>query len=294
MDPVAVNASRRRIRLETAGLLFLLTLMLAGCGTVLVGPAGFLLGPVALLGLLALEVRAPIGWLLRRYAAQPVHRNSELGRLFDALRRRAGLSDKVWLFITPARQLNAFTIGHSSLSAIVIAAPLLEQFSRSEVTGILAHELSHVRNEDTRWMTIATGLTSMVGQFALIIVLYTLLIATLGESPGRLVVGMLVGTLTPPLALHLLARLSRTREFAADLGATELSGSPDGLISALGKIERYYNRFSLRWLVRAPGAVQTHPPTAERITRLLACRARQPRGISYQRSPRIASQLSMI
>ena len=83
-----------------------------------------------------------------------------------------------------------------------------------------------------------------------------------------LVVTVAFAFFMPSVAIILQAKLSRAREFAADLGATELLGTPDYLIRALLKLENYNRPFMLPWIRRAQNYFGTHPNTLQRVQRL--------------------------
>ncbi|MBF0587740.1 MAG: M48 family metalloprotease [Magnetococcales bacterium] len=153
---------------------------------------------------------------------------------------------------------------------------VLQRLDRRELTGVLAHEISHIKNGDTRVMTLAdlfrrlTLAWSTLGQ---ILFLLMLPIMYLNEATlSWIAFGILLAA--PSVSVLLQLALSRTREFQADLDAATLTGDPQGLASALRKIEQpkrsLWNR--ILFPVGAPGNsdwLRTHPNTGERIKRLL-------------------------
>jgi heat shock protein HtpX len=144
-----------------------------------------------------------------------------------------------------------------------------------ELAGVLAHEVSHIRNRDLWLMSIADlagRLTHMMSLFgvALVMVSLPLWLSGAGGVP-LLLIPLLV--FAPQVTTLLQLALSRAREFDADLDAAGLTGDPDGLASALAKLERYQRGAWERILMPGyrlpePSVLRTHPPTEERIARL--------------------------
>jgi heat shock protein HtpX len=181
---------------------------------------------------------------------------------------------------------NAFAMGRSQKSSTVCATTgIMRVLSPPELEGVLAHELTHVKNRDVLIMTIASffaSVAAMIMQFGFFFG------GGFGgdddDGPGILVV-LLVSTLVYFLSFFLMLALSRYREFAADRGAALITGRPSGLASALVKISgameavptqdlRQAERMNAFFIVptSVKGAVQTlfatHPPMEKRIERL--------------------------
>jgi heat shock protein HtpX len=161
----------------------------------------------------------------------------ELYAIVRELAAKAGLPmPRIYLMDNP--QPNAFATGRNPEHAAVAATTgLLEMLSREEVAGVLAHELAHVKNRDTLTMTITAtiaGAISMLAQFGMFF----------GgghreNNHGLGVVGSLLMVILAPIAAMLVQMaISRTREYAADRLGAEISGHPEWLASALGKLER--------------------------------------------------------
>ncbi len=154
---------------------------------------------------------------------------------------------------------------------------MLRQLEPRELAGVLAHEVSHVRNNDPWVMGLAdvtsriTGWFSMLGQILFLLNIPLVLMGAVSIS--WLAIALLI--FAPTLSGLIQLALSRTREYDADIGAVELTGDPRGLASALAKLERTQGRWLEQILmpgrrVPDPSLLRTHPPTAERIERLLA------------------------
>ncbi|HBO8848948.1 TPA: M48 family metalloprotease [Pseudomonas aeruginosa] len=152
---------------------------------------------------------------------------------------------------------------------------LLRRLSPRELAGVLAHEIAHIASEDLRVMGLAdsvsrfTSLLALMGQIAILLSLPALLVGAAEVYwPSLLLLAA-----SPQLALLAQLGLSRVREFDADRLAAELTGDPQGLASALAKIERV-SRSWRAWLWPGwgnpePSWLRTHPATQERISRLL-------------------------
>lgn len=278
-SPDRHRVGKRRNVGQSVLLLGAMLLVLGLCVWPLWGGAGVLW---ALLGgglLLALAPSAASpDWLLRFYRAREVHPRELPGvlRLLDALSRRAGLPSPPRLFYIPSRTLNAFAVGKPERACIAVTHGLLEVLDRRELAGVLGHEVAHVMNRDLWLMTLAdavsrlTSLMSNVG-LALLVLNLPLVLA------GRTVVPwttVLVLVLAPTATSLLQLALSRAREFDADLDGVRLTGDPAGLASALAKLERRQGRFWEEVILPGrrmpdPSLLRTHPPSRERIERLL-------------------------
>ena len=178
---------------------------------------------------------------------------------------------------------NAFALGRSQKSATVCATTgIMRTLSPSELEGVMAHELSHVKHRDVLIMTIASFFASL----AAIMLQFGFFFGGGGddENPSILVV-LLVSFLVYIVSFFLMLALSRYREFAADRGAAIMTGRPSALSSALVKISsqmqrvpttdlREAERMNAFFIVPASvkGSVQTlfatHPPMEKRIARL--------------------------
>jgi heat shock protein HtpX len=218
--------------------------------------------------------------ILKRYRAAEVGPNDG-GRLYSTvaeLTQRAGLP-MPRVFLIPERAPNAFATGRNPQHAAVAATQgIMELLDDDELSGVMAHELAHVRNRDILTGTIAAtfaGAVAMLGQFARFGV---------GDARRRQnPLGMLLIVIGAPLAaMAIRMAISRVREFAADEGGAEISGKPLSLASALVKLQRGAQQIPMtrgnpahsHMFIVNPffGGLQklfsTHPSTEERIRRL--------------------------
>ena len=241
--------------------------------------------------MLILTPRLSPHMILRLYGARPL-RQVEAPRLYavmEELRRRADLPHVPKLYYVPSSVLNAFTMGKRSDATIALTDGLLRNLNLRELIAVLAHEISHIRNNDMWIMNLSdivsrlTSLFSTVGQLLLLFNLPLILIA----DQGIPWLPILVLILAPILTVLLQLALSRTREFDADIESANLTGDPKGLASALAKMERYQQGFFRRVFFPGhrnpdPSVLRTHPETEERIRRLLSLVEEKPPRTSIQ------------
>ena len=208
---------------------------------------------------------------------------AEAPRLYDILNklsRRANLTRLPVLFYLPTNAMLAFTVGPRDKAAIAISKGLMRGLSLQELTAVLAHEISHIGHNDIRTMVFAgmvgqfTRLLSLFGQFMLLFSLPTILVGQVTISWFAIFLLIFSPTLTSLIELA----LSRSREYNADMSAAELTGNPEALASALARIDNFqrhlFNRINWPMIPRVPQSswLRTHPPTKERIRRLLEVR----------------------
>lgn len=204
----------------------------------------------------------------------------------------AGLpKPRVAVIESPA--LNAFATGmRSDRAAIAVTRGLLQTLTRDELQGVVAHEMAHIRNLDTRYLTavaILVGLIALVADFG-VRVLPRVRFGSRRSSKGGnplvlvvLIVGMLCLILAPIFARLVQFAVSRQREFLADATSVRLTRNPLGLIAALGKLHasseplESANRAVQHMFIVNPlrefsetdsALIATHPPIARRIERL--------------------------
>lgn len=272
---------------RTGMLMALMTGLLLFVGGLVGGEAGMAIAFVFAAGMNFLAYWKSDSALLHMYGAREVDETSEPGLVHTVhqLAAKAGLpSPKV--FISENPQPNAFATGRNpEHAAICVTSGLLASVNEEQLAGVLAHELSHVKNRDTLTMTITAtiaGAISMLANFAFY---------AGGRSRNPLgLIGMLVVTLFAPLAAVLVQMaISRTREFEADRAGAELSGRPLWLASALQRIAPAADAIENEAADAHPatahmfivnplhgafsGMFASHPSTEERVARLKAMAA---------------------
>ncbi|HEY0282500.1 MAG TPA: zinc metalloprotease HtpX [Rhizomicrobium sp.] len=270
--------------LRTGLLMALLTGLFVTVGFLIGGPEGMFLAFLFALGSNLFAYWNSDKIVLAMYRAREVDEQSapRLVRIVRQLSRAAALPmPKVCIVENP--QPNAFATGRNpEHAAVCVTTGLLERVSDEELSGVLAHELGHVRNRDTLTMTIVAtiaGAVSMLANFAF-------LFGGNRRNPLGLIGVLLVSLLAPLAAVLVQATISRAREFEADRAGAEISGRPLWLASALAHIDRAAratgnpqadaNPATAHMFIVNPlhggfaGLFSSHPPTEERIARLRA------------------------
>lgn len=153
-------------------------------------------------------------------------------------------------YVIPDSDLNAFAAGFSSKnSCIAVTEGLLEKLNREELQGVVAHEMSHVRNYDIRLMTVVAaliGAVALISDFGSRMLFFGRSRKSSSRSSGGggplilvFFVLWILGLILAPLVSRILAMaISRQREYLADASAAELTRNPKALVSALEKIRR--------------------------------------------------------
>lgn len=212
----------------------------------------------------------------------------ELWRMVENLSITAGLP-MPRVYIVPDESPNAFAAGRSPKQAIVaVTTGLLERLDEEELEGVLAHEMSHIRNYDVRLMTWAAVLA---GSIALLANVFMRAMwfgggnrREGGGSNPIVLIGVIAGLILAPVAAILIQMaISRRREYVADASAAELTRYPQGLASALRAIStaakpspRLGNQAIAHLMIAPPLSARgrsmtvfaTHPSTDDRIARL--------------------------
>lgn len=277
LSEIQVERQSLRNALHAAILLLLMAGMFMLVGSWFFGPAGsLLLGLAAMAGLVWSAARTP-RLVLAFYGARRLlpEEAPALHNTVRLLANWARLEQAPALYYIPSAMQNAFAVGLGPRAAIAVTDGLIRNFPMRELAGILAHEVSHIKNHDTFVLGLADGfgrLTSLLANAALVLLLLLFPLALADAQPFP-VLWVLLLNLFPLASSLLILALSRTREFQADLQAAVITGDPRGLIAALTRLERQNAGFFQRWFPRRssrpePSLLRTHPPTEERIRRL--------------------------
>ena len=264
--------------LQSVLLLGGMALLLALLGWSIAGSTGVLFAAAGMVVLLMGHGLSP-RLLLRLHWARPLtpYEAPGLYRLLHVLAQRAKLTTLPRLYAVPSATMNAFTIGPRDDAAIAVTGGLVHGLNQRQLAGVLAHEISHIRNNDTWVMGLAevvrrvTSVLALGGHLLLWVSIPMVLLGVYAPPWGLFLLLIAAPTLS---ALMQLA-LSRTREFDADLDAIRLTGDPAGLASALDTLERGQGgllgrMFGPRQRHADSAWLRTHPTTAERIRRLVS------------------------
>lgn len=223
---------------------------------------------------------------LAAYRARPLPRESapEVHAIVERLARKAELPVPP-LYLVDSPVPNAFATGRNpSHAAVAVTTGILQRLDARELEGVLAHELSHVRNRDTLVSTVAATLAGLITGVAAML-RWTAILGGGRDRDSASGLQLLALAIVAPIAAMLLQfAVSRSREYGADESGARLCGDPAALADALGRLEsanrahpddRHPATASL-WVVNPLSGrgftrlMSTHPPTEERIARLLA------------------------
>ena len=189
------------------------------------------------------------------------------------------------VYIIDEDQPNAFATGRNPEHAAVAATTgIIRMLSERELRGVMAHELSHVRNRDILISTISATVAGAISALANFGMFFG---GRDGEERPNPIVSIIVMIVAPIAGMLIQMAISRTREFGADRGGAEISGDPEALASALAKIDAYARGIPMHTAEAHPetaqmmimnplsggglrGLFSTHPATEERIARLRA------------------------
>jgi heat shock protein HtpX len=229
--------------------------------------------------------------VLRMYKAREVSPTEAPGlhQMVADLARRASIP-KPRIFVIPEQTPNAFATGRNPEHGVVaVTEGIMGLLSREELHGVLAHELGHIRNRDILIQTVAATLAGAI-MFLANMVKWAALFGfggRDGNERGNPLVALALAIIAPIAALLIQMGISRSREYFADQSGAELSGNPEGLASALEKIEAYSKRMAMHngnpatahmFIVNPFKNVSmaqlfsTHPSTQERASRLRSMR----------------------
>jgi heat shock protein HtpX len=218
--------------------------------------------------------------------AQPVSRE-ELPRLYQVMERLAAKAQLPMpkLYVIPQPAPNAFATGRNpSHASVAVTAGLMDLMNDDELEGVIAHELSHVRNYDILITSIAATLAGAITMIASM-GRWAMIFGGFGGSRdenrnGGGLAALLMLLVAPIAALLIQLGISRQREFSADATGAQMVGHANGLISALEKLGAYNARIPMdvspttaSLFIVAPlsagqvlsGMFSTHPPLSERI-----------------------------
>ncbi|MEM9471344.1 MAG: zinc metalloprotease HtpX [Pseudomonadota bacterium] len=205
----------------------------------------------------------------------------QLHQLMRELTRRADLPAVPQLYYVPSQMMNAFAVGKIDDSAVAVTDGLIRNLTLRQLAGVLAHEVSHIRNEDLTVMALGDVLSRLTGTLSTIGLLVGIPAALL--TNGGVVPWVTIAALVaaPTVGGLLQLALSRTREYDADLDAAGLTGDPEGLASALQTLEQKQGSMWEKLVLPGsrspePSLLRSHPKTPDRVRRLLSLRPTTP------------------
>ena len=307
----AIAANKRR----SAALIIIMAALLAGMGLAI----GYLVGGTpetaqvgALIGLgvwgvmLLVNLAGGESVLLSSANAREVtHEQApQLCNIVEEMRLSAALPAMPRVFIIDTPVPNAFAVGlKPERACVAVTAGLLERLSRDELQGVIAHELGHISNRDTLFMTLAgvtLGAIVLLADFGIRMLFWggggrRRSSSSSGKGGGAAMAIMMIAALVLAILAPLIARLlyfacSRQREYLADASAAQFTRYPAGLANALRKIAAQQDpkKIPVNRVVAPMYAINplaaggsfsvfgTHPPTEERIRRLMEMQGAAP------------------
>ena len=183
------------------------------------------------------------------------------------------------LYVIPQAQPNAFATGRSPKhSAVAVTAGITQLLSPTELRGVIAHELAHIRNRDTLTQTIAAAIGGAITYLGYMLMWF----GGDDESPLSLIASLALVLLAPIAASIIQLAISRQREYAADATGAQFAGDPESLASALLRLEEGSKAMPMQvnqateclYIVKPfagkgiANLFSTHPPIEERVRRL--------------------------
>ena len=223
--------------------------------------------------------------VLKMYRARQVDEGSS-PYLYNMVRELAGRAQLPMpkVYIIDEDQPNAFATGRNPENAAVAATTgIMKMLSERELRGVMAHELTHVKNRDILISTISASVAGAISALAQ----FGMFFGGRGEDRPNPIVAIIIMILAPIAGMLIQMAISRTREFGADRGGAEISGDPNALADALTKIDAYARGIPMhtadahpetaQMMIMNPlsggglrGLFSTHPATEERVARLRA------------------------
>ena len=278
--------------LKTTMLMALLMALMVALGGIFAGHTGMTVMLVIALGMNFFSYWFSDRMVLSMYNAREVDRASapELYGLVEKLAGRAGLPmPRVYIINEDAP--NAFATGRNpSNAAVAVTTGLMRVLDYNEISGVLGHELAHVKHRDILISTIAATMATVISYAANIAQWAAIFGGGRSSDDDRGgIIGMIATAIIAPIAAALIQMaISRSREYSADEGGAEICGNPNYLAAALEKIE-YYAQHGEQLPEATPATAHmciinpltgrdisfkslfsTHPDTQERIARLRA------------------------
>jgi len=287
----AISANKWKSRILIASLfLLVLGMLIAISYMVDLGTAGILIALLVAAAYAVVGYYASDSLVLSISGAKPVEKTEfpYLCNTIDAVAIGAGVpSPKAYVIYDDAP--NAFATGRDpEHSAIAVTTGLLKMMDRSELEGVIGHEMAHIKNFDTRFATITVimvGMIAIIGSLAWRMMFFGGGRRNNDRGGGAgilMILGLVFVILAPIAAQFVRFAISRKREYLADASGVLITRHPDGLISALEKLKNVNMRVDLASDATAPlyfvnpisnklsGLFATHPPLEDRIKELKA------------------------
>jgi heat shock protein HtpX len=262
-----------------------MTALFVAIGGAIAGQGGMMTALIFAAAMNFFMYYASSSMVLKMYRARIIKPGDapELYEMVDRLRQRAGLPMPT-VAIAPHEQPNAFATGRNPENAVVcVTEGIMRLVSRDELEGVIAHELAHIKNRDMLLQTLAATMAGAITNIAH----FGMFFGGRDDEDSNPVAAIGMMILAPLAAMLIQFAISRQREFKADAVGAEISGRPLSLANALLKLDAGAKRIPMQVAPAAAPLAQvnplqafsgggigkmfsTHPPTAERVSRLQA------------------------
>jgi len=280
---------------KTTLLLGLMTALIVFIGGLFGGKQGMIVAFVLAMGMNFFSYWYSDKIVLRMYRATEVN-PQDFPTLFQAVNRLAQSAGLPMprVYIIPEDAPNAFATGRDPEHAVIaVTEGLLRTMNNEEATGVLAHEMSHIKNRDILIGSIAATMAGAI----MILATMARWSAFFGggsqdeEGGGMGMIGLIAMSILAPIAAMLIQMaISRSREYLADQTGAQIAGNPEGLANALGKLGAYAKQIPMKaqpatahmFIVnplsgrKMANLFSTHPPLEDRIARLRGGRGTMP------------------
>lgn len=218
-------------------------------------------------------------WMaLRSVGAEDIpegRRYDRINRSVESLSGEMGI-EKPRLMVAQMGVPNAFAVGRKGAGVVVVSEEIIDLLEHDELEGVLAHELSHIKNRDVVMMVLGQSIASLVG-----IAVQAAYFFSSESNIGAYFVGMILGQIAQMIVMIFVMAISRYREYVADRDAANYTNNPDAMARALEKISSGAQGKEMRGeesvnalcIFGTSGSFlqkvfSTHPPTEDRISRL--------------------------
>ncbi len=281
-------------QVKTVILLTLLAVLLIFIGRLVGGPTGMLIGLVFALGINFVSYWWSDKIVLKIYRAKEADQN-EYSNLYTMMKEivHAAKLPMPKLYIINIPQANAFATGRNyKHSAVAVSTGILEVLNDNELKGVLAHEVSHIKNRDVLIGTVAATIAAVISYVAMM-ARWAAIFGGVGgrdRNGGGLLELLVLAVVAPIMAMIIQFAISRSREYLADETGAKLVKDPYSLASALEKIHKNVSHHPLRkqgttdatahMFISNPfrgknllNLFSTHPPMEKRVKKLRAMRS---------------------
>ena len=274
-------------QIKTILLMGILSVIFIAIGGAVGGRSGAMFFLILSLGMNLFQYFYSDSIIIRSTGSQPVSQSQypELWHMVQSLADRAGIPMPA-VYMMPSAQPNAFATGRDpEHAAVVVTQGILQILSGSELEGVLAHEISHIKNRDILISTIAASFASAISGLASILRWGAIFggFGSRDDDNGGAVAGLAMMILAPIAATIVQLAVSRSREYLADESGAKLTRNPQALANALLRLESAAHQIPMRQATPSTAHMyivqpftgqglanlfSTHPSTQDRVDRL--------------------------